>query len=284
MQHFTLKEDAFIQGIGLHSGECSTVRLRSAAQAGIIFARMDLPGQPEIPACMSQVTSTMHATTLATENASVSTTEHLLAALWAMGITACRVELHGSEVPILDGSAQEWVQLLRQAGTRPLENARPRPIYRLTKPVWSGDGEVSVLGIPYPAFRLTCAVAYEVPCGQRQVCDIEITPERFAAELAPARTFTLESWLEPLRSQGLIRGGSLDNAIVLNEKGPSVEFRFPDELARHKALDVIGDLALLFGQDGGRLQGHIIAMRAGHGPHRRWMEECLRCGALEVED
>jgi UDP-3-O-acyl N-acetylglucosamine deacetylase len=230
------------------------------------------------------VTTTTHATTLSDGHASVSTTEHLLAALWAMNITACRIELDGPEVPILDGSAAPWVTLLREAGIQTLTEAGTRPIYHLTEPVWIGDGEMSVLGVPHPRFRLTCAVEYAVPCGTKQVCDVEVSPEAFAEQLAPARTFTLESWLEPLRSQGLIKGGSLENALVLNESGPSAPFRFPDELARHKALDVVGDVALLFGGDGGILQAHVFAMRAGHGSHRLWMEECLRRGALRREN
>lgn len=293
MFHLTVGREATIEGIGLHSGARVKVRLCPATQPGIVFARVDLPGAPEIPADAGHVTATTHATTLAAdaENvgvnasgvASVATTEHLLATLWALGVTACRVELDGPEVPILDGSAAPWVALLREAGTRELPESGSRPVYRLREAVWSGDGEVAVLGVPYPAFRLTCAVEYAVPCGARQACDFEITPQTFADELAPARTFTLESWLEPLRAQGLIRGGSLDNAVVLHQSGPSSAFRFADELARHKALDVIGDLALLFGADGGLLQAHVIAVRAGHGPHRRWMDECRRRGALQRE-
>jgi UDP-3-O-[3-hydroxymyristoyl] N-acetylglucosamine deacetylase len=283
MRHQTLGREVQISGIGLHSGEVVRARLCPAARVGIIFARTDLPGAPQIPAGTDYVTTTTHATTLAHQGASVSTTEHLMATLWAMGITACRIELDGPEVPILDGSAAPWVTLLREAGTQVLIDAGMRPIYRLIEPVWIGEGEMSVLGVPHPTFRLTCGVEYAVPCGAKQVCDVEVTPELFAEELAPARTFTLESWLEPLRSQGLIKGGSLENALVLNEDGPSAPFRFRDELARHKALDVVGDAALLFGTDGGILRAHVFAMRAGHGPHRVWMEECLRRGALRRE-
>ncbi len=281
MEHRTLQREIQLQGVGLHSGERVTVRLCPAPQVGIFFARVDLPTQPLIPADVAHVTTTTHATTLAVGEAGVSTTEHLLASLWVLGVTACRIELDGPEVPILDGSAEPWVRLLREAGTQKLHGVGPRPLYRLREAVWIGDGEVAVLGVPHPSFRLTCAVEYAVPCGERQTCDFEITDESFAHELAPARTFTLESWLEPLRAQGLIRGGSTDNAVVLSQNGPSSEFRFANELARHKALDVIGDLALLFGSDGGILQAHVIAVRAGHGPHRRWMDECLRRGALE---
>lgn len=276
--HATLKNSATLHGIGLHSGEIVTARLRPSSEIGIVFQRSDLPQKPRIPADWRYVARTVHATTLEYEDATVSTTEHLLAALWTLGVTACVIELDGPEVPILDGSAAGWVELIQNAGVLNLPNTQ-RPIYCLTAPVWVGEKETAVIGVPHPEFRLTCAVEYAVP-GSRQICDFVISPPIFATELAPARTFTLESWLEPLRSQGLIRGGSLDNALVLNESGPSAPFRFENELTRHKALDVLGDLALLFAPDGGILQAHIIAQRAGHGPHRQWMEAALQQGAL----
>lgn len=279
MHHCTLQETTNLSGIGLHSGENVNACLMPSEQPGIVFVRADLPGKPIIPADWHHVARTVHATTLEYKGASVSTTEHLLATLWSLGVTACLIELDGAEVPILDGSALPWVELIQSAGIVTLPNAGPRPIYHLNAPVWIGNGEMTVLGVPSDGFRLTCAVEYAVP-DSRQVYDLVVTPESFANELAPARTFTLESWLEPLRSQGLIRGGSLENALVLDENGPSAPFRFSDELARHKALDVLGDLALLFAPDGGLLQAHIIAQRAGHGPHRAWMEAALAQGAL----
>ena len=279
MHHCTLQEITRLSGIGLHSGERVNACLMPSNRPGILFARADLPGEPTVPADWRHVARTVHATTLEYEGASVSTTEHLLAALWSLGVTGCVVELDGPEVPILDGSAAPWVELIQNAGITPLPNADLRPIYGLKAPVWIGQGEMTVIGLPCDELRLTCAVEFAVP-GSRQVCDLVVTPQTFAEELAPARTFTLESWLEPLRAQGLIRGGSLENALVLNEDGPSAPFRFADELARHKALDVLGDFALLFAPDGGLLQAHIIAQRAGHGPHRAWMEAALDQGAL----
>ncbi len=279
MLHSTLKEIVSLSGIGLHSGETVVATLKPRDEPGILFCRADLLGKPLIPADWRHVTRTVHATTLQYEGASVSTTEHLLAALWVMGVTACTIELDGPEVPILDGSAAPWVEIIQQVGLSPLPSAGSRPLYRLMEPVWIGEKEMSVFGVPHHEFRLTCAVEYTVP-NSRQICDFVVSPAVFAEQLAPARTFTLESWLEPLRAQGLIRGGSLENALVLDESGPSAPFRFPDELARHKALDVLGDLALLFAKDGGLLQAHIIAQRAGHGPHRAWMEAALSQGAL----
>jgi UDP-3-O-[3-hydroxymyristoyl] N-acetylglucosamine deacetylase len=279
MHHCTLQKITSLSGVGLHSGEQVNACLMPSAHPGIVFTRADLPGKPIIPADWRHVARTVHATALEYEGVSVSTTEHLLAALWSLGVTACIIELDGPEVPILDGSAAPWVEVIQRASLEPLVEAGARPIYRLNAPVWIGNAEITVLGVPYHEFRLTCAVEYAVP-NSRQVCDFVITPETFAAEIAPTRTFTLQSWIEPLRAQGLIRGGSLENALVLDENGASAPLRFADELARHKALDVLGDLALLFAPDGGILQAHIIAQRAGHGPHRAWMEAALAQGAL----
>jgi UDP-3-O-[3-hydroxymyristoyl] N-acetylglucosamine deacetylase len=280
MLHQTLQKAVSLHGVTLHGGTDVTVRLVPSQAPGLVFSRTDLPGAPEIAADFRRVARTHHATVLECDGAGVSTTEHLLAALWTMGVTACRIELDGPEVPIGDGSAAPWVRLIEEAGIESL--GTPRPVYRLMKPVWSGQGDVSVLGLPAPTFRLTCAVEYALE-NTRQCCDFQISPDVFACNIAPARTFALESWLEPLRAAGLIRGGSLESAIVLNEKGPSVPFRFDDELARHKALDVLGDLALLFAGDGGILQAHIIATRAGHGPHRAWMQAAVESGALVCE-
>ena len=204
------------------------------------------------------------------------TTEHLLAALWASGITHCRIELDAPEVPILDGSARLWCATIADAGTRDLNQARP--MLELKQPVWIQQGEAHVLGVPAPDFRVCVAVDFDAPHAGAQLFDGTITPENFAREIADARTFTLQNWLAPLQSAGLIKGGSTDNAIVIDENGWSSPPRFDNELARHKALDVVGDLALLFKT--ANFRGHIIATRAGHGAHRAWMQACREQNAL----
>jgi UDP-3-O-[3-hydroxymyristoyl] N-acetylglucosamine deacetylase len=242
-----------------------------------VFVRND-QGGTVVHASWRAVARTVHATTLEENGASVLTTEHLLAALWAMDVTNCTVELDGPEVPILDGSAQGWCELIREAGTVAVEPRAERPVYTLRHPVWIEDGGGSVLGLPHHELRVTVLAAF--PGLEPQVADAAVNAATFAGELAPARTFTLEEWIEPLRAQGLIRGGSEENAIVLRQGTPSAPYRFENELARHKALDVVGDVALLFAGDGGTLQAHLIATRAGHGLHRQWMEECVRHEAL----
>jgi UDP-3-O-[3-hydroxymyristoyl] N-acetylglucosamine deacetylase len=300
MRNFqTLRDVAQTSGIGLHSGEMVTARLLPRRETGIVFVRRDLPSAPAVVAASRNVTHTTHATVIGQGDAAVSTTEHLLAALWAMGVTNCCIELDGPEVPILDGSALPWCRLIQGTGllqvkpedapvavgeqdTAGWRNTSPaqRSVYTLREPVWVSDGNGSILGLPHHELRLTVAVEYGRDYLRPQAFDIVVTADAFAAEIAPARTFTLEEWIEPLRAQGLIRGGSTDNAVVLGREAPSSRWRFDNELARHKALDVLGDIALLFGENGGILHAHLIAIRGGHGLHRRWIEECLHHSAL----
>jgi UDP-3-O-[3-hydroxymyristoyl] N-acetylglucosamine deacetylase len=278
----TLAHAVTQDGIGLHSGQPVRVKLCPRAETGIVFVRTDLTGAPEIAASLHHIARTTHATSLEQNGVSVGTTEHLLAALWALGITHCRIEIDAAEVPILDGSAQGWCQLIEQAGVTFIDSASrstsipARPLWGLREPVGVFAGQSAVLGLPHSSFRLSAAVEFATQWNSKQEIDLEITAASFIEALAPARTFTLEEWIEPLRAQGLIRGGSTENALILDAEGASAPWRFPNELARHKALDVVGDLALMFAQDGGWLQAHIIAIKAGHDLHRAWMHECLQ--------
>jgi UDP-3-O-[3-hydroxymyristoyl] N-acetylglucosamine deacetylase len=274
----TLERAVSVEGIGLHTGARVLLRLLPSPQEGIELVRVDLPGSPTVRAAWDNVTSTTHATTLQQQDARVSTVEHLLAALWTQGITHCRIELDAPEVPILDGSAQGWVEAIHSAGLKPLPGTRP--IWQLNHPVWWEGQGATVFGVPDTTFRLSVAVDYNHPHAGAQSFDGVVDAASFTREMASARTFTLEPWIEALQNAGLIRGGSEENAIVLRDSGPSSPLRFSNELARHKALDVVGDLALLFGS--ARFNGHIFALRAGHGPHRAWIEKGLHERALEL--
>jgi UDP-3-O-[3-hydroxymyristoyl] N-acetylglucosamine deacetylase len=275
----TLARSTEISGIGLHTGAPVKVGLQPREAAGLVFARTDLPGVPEIPASPRHIGSTHHATTLTKGDVAIGTPEHLLAALWCSGVTNCRIEISAPEVPILDGSAAPWCDLIERAGYQELDSARPE--YSLRSPVVVESRGGAVIGLPYDRLRATVDVEFSVEYLSQQLFAADVTAASFASEIAPARTFTLESWIAPLRALGLIRGGSIDNAIVFGEDGPSSPLRFENELARHKAVDLLGDIALLFGQDGGVLHAQLIAIRAGHELHRQWMEEALRSGALE---
>ncbi len=273
----TLRRPLEITGIGLHCGREIAVRILPDERAGWHFRRLDLAGAPEVAARLENVVATQHATVLQAGAARVSTTEHLLAALWTLGISQARVELDGEEVPILDGSALDWVALIEEAGREKVDGERP--VWALKRSVWHEGNGANVLGVPHEGFRVSAAVDFGVAHAGAQVFDCVVDAASFGRELAPARTFTLQNWLEPLRAAGLIRGGSLQNAVLIGEDGPSSAWRLPAELARHKALDVVGDLALLCG-DGGAFCGHVTAIRAGHGAHRGWMESCRNSEAL----
>ncbi|MBI1791564.1 MAG: UDP-3-O-acyl-N-acetylglucosamine deacetylase [Acidobacteria bacterium] len=259
----TLQRAAEASGIGLHSGVAVSIRILPAPVAtGIVFVRTDLENFP-VPASWRNVARVSYATSLMRQGVLISTTEHLLSVFYSMGIDNAYVEIDNLEVPILDGSGQPFVELIRRAGIR--HYRRKRRYLRIRRPVSVEDRGKRISILPDESFRLTCDIHFDHPRVGRQSLEIEVTPDRYAADIAPARTFGFEYELDQMRNMGLIRGASLDNAVcfdrngVLNPGG----LRFPDECCRHKALDLIGDLALI----GKPLLGHVIAERAGHAMH-----------------
>jgi UDP-3-O-[3-hydroxymyristoyl] N-acetylglucosamine deacetylase len=246
----------------LHSGVGVRIRILPApVSTGIVFVRTDLD-RFEIPASWRHVARVSYATSLMYKGVLISTTEHLLSVCYSMGIDNAYIEIDNLEVPILDGSGKPFVELIRSAGIR--QYRRKRRYLRVRRPVTVEDKGKRITILPAESFRLTCETEYPHPVG-RQSLELEVTPERYASEVAYARTFGFEKDLDQMRDMGLIRGASLDNAVcfaadgVMNPGG----LRAPDECCRHKALDLIGDLALL----GRPLLGHVIAERAGHAMH-----------------
>jgi UDP-3-O-[3-hydroxymyristoyl] N-acetylglucosamine deacetylase len=258
----TIQRPVTVSGIGLHSGVPVTMRITPApAGTGIVFRRSDLEYFP-IQASWKHVARVSYATSLMRQGVLISTTEHLLSTLYSLAIDNASIEIDNLEVPILDGSSMPFIDLLREAEVRVLR--RKRRYLRIRRTVTVQDGLKRISIIPDDTFRLTCEIDFPRPIG-KQSLEMEVTPERYAAEIAPARTFAREVELDKLREMGLIRGASLDCAVcftdtgVLNPGG----LRFADESCRHKALDLIGDLALI----GRPLLGHVIAERAGHAMH-----------------
>jgi UDP-3-O-[3-hydroxymyristoyl] N-acetylglucosamine deacetylase len=231
------------------------------AGTGIVFLRTDLENFP-VPASWRHVARVSYATSLMRQGVLISTTEHLLSVFYAMGIDNAHVEIDNLEVPILDGSGLPFVRLIEEAGVQHFR--RRRRYLRIRRPITVEDKGRRISILPADSFRLTCDTSYPEPVG-RQSIEMEVTPENFSTELAFARTFGWEADLAQMRDMGLIRGASLENALcfadggVMNPEG----MRAPDECCRHKALDLIGDLALL----GRPLLGHVIAERAGHAMH-----------------
>lgn len=259
----TVQRPIEAKGVGLHHGVPVSVRILPApAGTGIVFLRTDLDRFP-VPASYRHVARVSYATSLMRQGVLISTTEHLLSVLYSMGIDNAYIEIDNLEVPILDGSGETWVKLLAEAGVK--HYRRKRRYLRILRPVMVEAPNRRLTVIPADRFMLSCDVFFNHPAVGRQQLEMEVTPERYACDLAPARTFGFEYELDQLRNMGLIRGASLENALcfdqhsVMNPDG----MRFPDECCRHKALDLIGDLALI----GKPLLGHVIAERAGHAMH-----------------
>jgi len=259
----TLMRAVETQGVGLHSGVAVKLRLTPApAATGIVFRRTDLDNF-EIPASWRHVQKVSYATSLMRQGVLISTTEHLLSTFYSMGIDNAYVEIDNLEVPILDGSSRPFIELLYQAGIR--QTRRRRRYLRVLEPVHLEGNGKRIAIYPADTFALTCRVFFpHAQVGEREL-DLRVTPETYAREIAPARTFGFAWELEQMQNMGLIRGASLANAVcftrdgVMNPEG----LRFQDEPCRHKALDLIGDLALI----GRPLLGHVVAERAGHAMH-----------------
>jgi len=273
----TIQRSVEVSGVGLHSGVPVKLRMSPApAGSGIIFRRPDLENFP-IPASWKHVARVSYATSLMRQGVLIQTTEHLLSTLYSFGIDNVALEVDNLEVPILDGSGKPFVEMLRAAGLRQLR--RKRRYLRIRRPVTveDEDGGKRISIIPHDSFRLTCDIDFPRPIG-RQSIEMEVTPERYAEELSPARTFGFERELDQLREMGLIRGAALSNALCFTEAGVlnPEGLRFADECCRHKALDLIGDLALI----GRPLLGHVIAERAGHAMHTALVAKIMSDSSL----
>ncbi|MGI0485695.1 UDP-3-O-acyl-N-acetylglucosamine deacetylase [Pantanalinema rosaneae CENA516] len=259
----TLRSPFVRSGIGLHSGLPVQVRVSPAPVGrGRYFVRTDLPGTPEVEAEINSVSQTTLSTELAAEAARVRTVEHLLAALAGMGVDNARIELDAPELPLLDGSAQEWVQAIAEVGLA--AQSAQRSSITLAAPVWVRQDDAFVAALPSPELRFTYGIDFaDLPAigNQWHSWSPEVS---FATEIAPARTFGIAHQIEYLRQQGLIKGGSLDNALVCSPEGwLNPPLRFPNEPVRHKLLDLIGDLSLL----GGFPTAHFLAYKASHQLH-----------------
>jgi UDP-3-O-[3-hydroxymyristoyl] N-acetylglucosamine deacetylase len=248
-------------GIGLHSGRLVRLELKPAAAGyGIRFRRVDVG--VEIPASLDHLARMDHATTLARDGVSVGTVEHLLSALQGLGVDDVLVEVDGPEIPILDGSAAPFVILIHEAGLRPLTAARQ--YLKVVKAVEVVRGGAWVRLLPAEQLRVAYTIGFDHPLLRHQSASYKITPNTYAEEIAPARTFGFLRDVETLRRNGLALGGSLENAVVIGESGVlNNKLRFEDEFVRHKILDAVGDLALLGHPVVGQLEGH----RAGHALH-----------------
>ena len=258
----SIRHKASVSGTGLHTGaQTEATFLPAPAGQGIVFRRVDLEGKPEVPALLSEVEAIERRTAIGKGDTTIHTVEHLLAAVAAHEIDDLIVELSGPEPPILDGSVQPYFEALEQAG--PTETGGEPVILSVQAPFTVTEGDASYIVAPAKELRLTVTIEWPHPLIGRQAGTYTVTPQAFARDLAPARTFGFTSEVAGLQAKGLIKGASSANAIVLDDRGlaDGGQLRWPDEFVRHKAADILGDLALT----GGRVRAHIVATRPSHG-------------------
>ncbi len=269
-QH-TLRQQISCCGVGLHSGRTANLTMKPApVDSGIRFFRTDLGKNICVKAHMDKVVDTRLATTIGDNGVTVSTTEHLLAALRSSGIDNADIELDSGEVPIMDGSAEPFFKLVKSAGK--LKQNAYRKILKITKPIKYKKGDSYITVTPYDGFKITGKISFDDTLIKTQEYHIEMTSDRFHHEIARARTFGYVEQVEELWANGLALGGTLENVIaihwnrksILNEDG----LRYQDEFIRHKVLDLVGDLTLL----GCPLLGHVNSYKAGHAQHLGFME------------
>ena len=255
----TLKESFVFEGIGLHSGKPVRIKfLPAEADTGVVFVRSDLVEKTKIIALANQVTSTQRATTLGNGTNKVFTVEHILAALYLMGIDNCQIEMNSPEPPAADGSSKIYCELILKAGILPQNTLLQYLTVEKSFQVYDQKRYITIQ--PYEGYRISFISENSHPELGTQFYDIELDDENGIAEIAPARTIGFVEELEILKANNLALGGSLENALVYDKDKSLNEPRFPDELVRHKILDVIGDLALC----GFRIKGHVIASQSAH--------------------
>ena len=275
----TLRTAVSIEGIGLHSGHPVRANFRPApAGHGLVFVRLD-HGSTEIPARLSSAATFDYATTLSAHGVSIGTVEHALSAAMGEGLDNCRIEIDGPEMPILDGSAMPFVRLFHAAGFERLD--APIHPFSLDRSVEVTRGDRSIEYFPDGSgLTITYDIDFPHPVVGRQQLTVAIRPEEYSSRIAPARTFGFARDVEAMRARGLARGGSLHNAVVLDETGiASGPLRFRDEFVRHKILDLTGDLALL----GRPLRGRIHARKAGHALHIEFARALERAAESPAE-
>ena len=257
----TIAGEARYFGIGVHTGSKTTITFKPAPpNTGIRFVRVDLPGRPSIAAAVEHVVGVERGTVLGVDGVRIHTVEHVLAAFLGLGIDNLIVEMDASEPPVGDGSAIPFVRMIKSVGV--VEQDGSRESIELSRPIWAMKNGANIVVIPRGPFRISCTVSFPAEGFHDQFLSLTIDEDTFEKEIAPCRTFCFYHEVEELMNKGLIKGGSLDNAVVIGDGAifSKERLRFRDEFVRHKILDLMGDLYLL----GNRIRGHVIAIRSGH--------------------
>lgn len=257
----TIKKKVHYAGVALHTGNNTRITfLPAPPDYGIEFIRTDLSHKPTVRASLDNVTGLTRGTTIEYKGAKVHTVEHVLSALMGLGVDNLIIEMDASEPPVADGSALAFVEMIQSAGIE--EQERPKKYFKVPKAVYYEEQDVSLVAIPYDGFKISYMLSYKETRLKDQFFTLDVNETSFISEIAPCRTFCFYHEVEYLMEQGLIKGGSLDNAVVIGKDAifSKEKLRFADECVRHKILDLIGDLSLL----GRPLRAHVVAIKAGH--------------------
>ncbi|QXD24659.1 bifunctional UDP-3-O-[3-hydroxymyristoyl] N-acetylglucosamine deacetylase/3-hydroxyacyl-ACP dehydratase [Opitutia bacterium ISCC 51] len=260
MKQRSILREVTAKGKAVHTGEEVSLTIKPApVDHGVVFRRVDLYGKPEVKASIGSVSEVVRSTTVSDGYTKIEMTEHLLSVLNGMGVDNILVEVDGNELPVFDGSAKEYLNMIQEA--EPVEQDKDREYFVLKEPISVSNGNRSLVALPYDGFKVTCT-STDQKAVHTQHLSIDIDPDTYATQIAAARTFTIYEEIEPLLKMGKIKGGSLDCAVVI--KGDKIlskePLRFPDEMVRHKILDIIGDIFLL----GKPIKTHIVALIPGH--------------------
>ncbi|CDZ80453.1 UDP-3-O-[3-hydroxymyristoyl] N-acetylglucosamine deacetylase [Candidatus Rubidus massiliensis] len=259
---YTIKKNIEFSGIGIHTGQTVSMKFEPApAGTGIVFCRVDLPGKPMIPATLEYVCDTSRSTTIGIKNIVIHTIEHVMAAIRAFQIDNLIISIDNVEPPVANGSSDVFVKMIEEAGIVPLKEHKP--IINIKDPIYYSDNDVHLVAIPHDSYKISYTLNYpDVPALKSQFFSTEINAQTFKKDLAPCRTFSLYKEVSWLMDKGLIKGGSLSNAVIIHEEAifSKEGLFFPDEMVRHKMLDMVGDLSLI----GFEFNAHIMAIKAGH--------------------
>ena len=276
----TIKKEIVVKGIALHSGKDAELTLKPApADTGIIFSRSDLESKIKIPAEPDSVVNLVRNTTIGSKkmkNAKISTIEHLMAAVWGSGIDNLEIEVSGPEIPVIDGSAFPYYQELCKNGLQ--KQKSKRKVFKIEETIFARAEDSYIVIMPYDGYKISYTLDYDHPVIGSSYFEFEAKKMDFAEEISKARTFGFASEVEKLHQQGLALGGSLENAVLIEETKTVNSLRFENEFVRHKILDVVGDMFL-----NGRIRGHIIAVKSGHRLHVKLAEK-IREKMLEEEN
>lgn len=272
-QQQTLRKPVTFSGIGIHTGKEVHITFQPAKEnTGVTFCRVDLPHKPMIPAHVHHVCDTNRSTTIGVNDVCIHTIEHVLAAVRAYQIDNLIIEIHGIEPPVANGSSDVFVEMIEKAGV--IEQKEQKPVVKIKEPVFWAQGDIYMAAFPYDGYRISYTLNYpNSTLLHSQFHSLDVSSHRFKSEIAPCRTFALYKEITYLLDRGLIKGASLDNAVIIHDE---VAFSkgglfFPDEMARHKILDMIGDLSLV----GVEFDAHIIALRAGHASNCAFAKQLL---------